>query len=67
MKNYMSDESRNRYIPANQRNMIETFKKYSIFEKLNGDADKEISGEFNKIINHLKVSLCMTPPAVTNH
>lgn len=55
MKNYMSDENRNRYIPANQRNMIETFKKYSIFEKLNGDADKEISGEFNKIINHLKV------------
>ncbi|KAH7094616.1 hypothetical protein FB567DRAFT_565799 [Paraphoma chrysanthemicola] len=55
MKSYMNDQNLGRYIPQNQRNLISTFRRNSFFDRLHGDEDKEISDQFGKIIQHLKV------------
>ena len=60
MKSYMNEQNLRRYIPHNQRSMIATFRKHSFFDRLHADDDKEISDQFGKIIQHLKVFLQFT-------
>ncbi|PVH95137.1 hypothetical protein DM02DRAFT_691368 [Periconia macrospinosa] len=55
MKSYMNEQNLCRYIPRNQRLMVATFRKHSFFDKLHADNDQEISHQFGKIIQHLKV------------
>jgi hypothetical protein len=55
MKSYMNEQNLRRYVPRNQRSMVATFREHSFFDRLHGDDDKEISEQFGKIIQHLKV------------
>jgi hypothetical protein len=59
MKSYMNEQNLRRYVPRNQRSLIAAFRKHSFFMKLHKSNDKDISDEFGKIVQHLKV-LCMT-------
>lgn len=57
MNSYMNEQNLRRYIPHNQRSMIATFRKHSFLGRLHENEDKEISDQFGKIIQHLKVFL----------
>jgi hypothetical protein len=60
---YLTDENMVRYIPANQRELCNTFKRYSFRSKLKKHSDKKIEDEVTKIVNHLKVLLYSHLPA----
>ena len=60
MKSYMNEQNLRRYVPRNQRLLIEAFTKHCFFQKLHANEDKELSDQFGKIIQHLKVCLQST-------
>ncbi|KAF7589838.1 hypothetical protein BBP40_003596 [Aspergillus hancockii] len=54
---YLSDENTDCYIPARQRDLCVTFKKYSFRHKFRGPIDRQIEDEFKKMMNHMKANL----------
>lgn len=55
MDRYLSDENMERYIPVRQRELCLVFKKYSFVGEARGKEQREIEGEFAKMVSQLKV------------
>ena len=56
MEKYLTDENMIRYIPVNQRRLCEELKRATFRGRLEGNEHPKLEAEFQKIVNHMKVS-----------